>query len=148
MPPGIYPRKSLEERFWAKVIKTDSCWLWQGYCNKVTGYGQIEINGSPKLVHILSYELTRGTIPEGMELDHLCRNRICVNPAHLEPVPHRENVLRGINACARNSRVTHCPKGHPYDLLNTYRRPDGGRDCKMCQRERTRIYKAQKEVEI
>jgi hypothetical protein len=142
MPIGIYPRKSLTERFWAKVIKTDSCWLWQGYRHKVTGYGQIQINGRPELVHILSYKLAGRNIPNGMELDHLCRNRICVNPDHLEPVTHRDNVLRGINACAKNARVIHCPKGHPYDLLNTYHRPDGGRDCKICQKERSRIYKS------
>lgn len=140
-------RKPLAERFWAKVLKTDKCWLWQGHINKVTGYGMILINRRPESAHITSYKLAGRQIPESMELDHLCRNRSCVNPDHLEPVSHRENVLRGINACARNARTTHCPKGHPYDLFNTYYRPDGGRDCRICQIERNRIICQRRRVE-
>ena len=146
MPIGVYERPSLEERFWRKVKKTETCWLWGGSVNKVTGYGQIQINGRPELVHIISYRLTGKIIPEGMELDHLCRNRTCVNPIHLEPVMHRDNVLRGNNACATNAKVTHCPQGHPYDLFNTYHRPDGGRDCKVCGLERTRNYNTHRRV--
>lgn len=141
MPIGIYPRKTLEERFWAKVKKTDSCWLWQGYIHPLTGYGTIQISGKPELVHAVSYKLVGKIIPEGMELDHLCRNRACVNPDHLEPVIHRDNVLRGINACAQNARATHCPQGHPYDLFNTYRIPSGGRGCRTCRMEENRKYR-------
>lgn len=148
MPPGIYPRKTLEERFWSKVKKTDGCWIWQGHVNKKTHYGMIQVNHAPKLVHVISFEWSNGSIPEGMEIDHLCRNRICVNPDHLEAVKHRDNVLRGINACATNAKVTHCPQGHPYDLFNTYYRPDGGRDCKLCRVRRRREFKARKEVVI
>jgi len=146
MPTGIYQRPPLEVRFWRKVEKTETCWNWCGSTNKVTGYGQIQINGRPELVHAVSYKLAGKIIPEGLELDHICRNRVCVNPKHLQPVTHRDNVLRGINICATKAKVTHCPQGHPYDLFNTYHRPDGGRDCKICQQERTRIYKASKGV--
>ncbi|KKN27705.1 hypothetical protein LCGC14_0861810 [marine sediment metagenome] len=142
--PGIYPRIPFVDRFWAKVKKTDSCWNWCGSINKVTGYGQIQIDGKLELVHVAAYKLTGSLIPEGRELDHLCRNRACVNPDHLEPVTHRENVLRGINVCATNAKATHCPRGHPYDSTNTYRRPDGGRDCKICQRVRANNFRLSK----
>ncbi len=144
MPIGIYPRKTLKDRFWAKVQKTDTCWLWQGYIHPITGYGMIQINKIPHLVHRVAYELTYGeTLPCGhiIEIDHLCRKKLCVNPTHLELVTHRENTLRGIGITAQFARVTHCPKGHPYDLFNTYHRPDGGRDCKLCQHERVIAYR-------
>lgn len=147
MPIGIYKRPSLEVRFWRKVEKTETCWNWRGSTNKTSGYGQIQINGKAESVHVVSYKLAGGAIPEGMELDHLCRNRKCVNPDHLEPVAHRDNVLRGINACATNAKVTHCPRGHPYDLFNTYLRPDGGRDCPICQQIRANKY-AERKVEL
>lgn len=85
-------------------------------------------------------------LPQGhnLEIDHICRNRGCVNPSHLRLITHRENTLCGIGITARNATVTHCPQGHPYDLFNTYHRPDGGRECKICMR----IRKHNKEVEI
>ena len=135
---------TLEDRFWAKVQKTETCWIWQGCWSKQTGYGKVQINHKPKLVHVLSFEWAKGILPEGTEIDHLCRNRRCVNPEHLEAVNHRDNVLRGINACASNAKVTHCPQGHPYDLFNTYRRPDGGRDCRICRDKRSLAYKQKK----
>lgn len=147
---GIYPRKSLVERFWAKVLKTDSCWIWQGYKNPITGYGTIEINKKPHLVHRISYELFNNIkLPNGheVEINHICRNRLCVNPTHLELVTHRENTLKGIGITALHAITTHCPKGHPYNELNTYHRPDGGRDCKICSRERSKKYLVHKEVE-
>jgi len=147
MPIGVYQRPSLEVRFWRKVQKTESCWLWQGCINNLTHYGIIGINGKPELVHVVSYRLVGKVIPEGMELDHLCRNRNCVNPDHLEPVMHRDNVLRGINACAQHAKVTQCPRGHSYDLFNTYYRPDGGRDCHICRRIRKDEY-VERKVEL
>ena len=70
--------------------------------------------------HRVAYELVKGKIPAGLELDHLCRNRICCNPAHLEAVTGRENSLRGVSPWAKNACATHCPRGHPYDAENTY----------------------------
>ncbi len=126
----------VEERFWAKVDKRgpEGCWLWLGR-KESKGYGQFECKGIFNVAHRFAYELLLGPIPEGLTLDHLCRNRACVNPDHLEPTLHRDNVLRGVNACATNARVTHCPEGHPYDLFNTYRMSNGGRACRKCIKE-------------
>lgn len=82
------------KRFWDKVDKTSSCWLWQAKEN-VVGYGRIRIGGRKVLAHRYSYELLKGEIPNGLELDHLCRVPACVNPDHLEPVTRRENITRG-----------------------------------------------------
>lgn len=85
----------------------------------------------------MAYELYVGKIPEGLQIDHLCRNRVCVNPDHLEPVTRRVNLLRGVGFSARNAKAVRCPAGHAYDLSNTYLRPDGkGRDCLRCRRAR------------
>ncbi len=142
MPTGVYLRKPLEGRFWSKVNKNGPlwngthCWEWIGAIIP-QGYGTIG-NRKTVLAHRFSYELLVGGIPEGLTIDHLCRNRRCVNPEHLEAVTLRDNLFRGENICGVNSRKTHCPKGHPYDATNTYHRPDGGRDCKICQIVRSR----------
>ena len=83
------------ERFWSKVDKTDTCWNW--IAGRSNGYGMIQINKKHKYAHRVSYEIFKGDIPEGLELDHLCRNRKCVNPDHLEAVSSRENTMRGNN---------------------------------------------------
>ena len=142
--PGVYFRKSLEIRFWAKVEKTDTCWIWRGSHNEVTGYGQIQIDKVPHLTHRTAYELTYGPIPDGKFVLHKppCRNRLCVRPDHLYLGTHQDNMDDMVRS------ITHCPKGHPYDDENTYHRPDGGRDCKLCTRQRRKIYKARKAVEI
>jgi hypothetical protein len=104
------------------------CWLWMGAVTN-GGYGIINIGGRkppPTRAHRLTYELLVGPIPEGLELDHLCRVPCCVNPKHLEPVTHAENVRRG-NAGKNMSERTHCPKGHP--------RTKGARRCKECHRD-------------
>lgn len=124
--------KTACERFWAKVDKTGDCWLWTAYtCKK--GYGIFSVKSKPVKAHRYSYELFNGEIAEGLVIDHLCRNRACVNPAHLEAVTDYENKMRGISAQAQNKRKTHCTNGHEFTEENTYYRADGkGRQCKTC----------------
>lgn len=88
-------RVSAEVRFWAQVDKTQTCWLWTG-SGTPTGYGQIGVNGRKQYVHRYAYELLVGPIPEGLTIDHLCRNPPCVNPSHMEPVTQAENTRRGV----------------------------------------------------
>lgn len=124
---------SLPDRFHEKyeVDATSGCWQWTAATTN--GYGRVKWNGVLHLAHRLSYEHYVGDIPDGLELDHLCRNRGCINPAHLEPVTRRENILRGVSPPALGARVTYCPNGHPYDEANTYTRPGGGRTCRKCK---------------
>jgi HNH endonuclease len=131
--------RTLEERFWAQVNKTDSCWLWTGHIATGKGYGRIRVNGEYQKAHRVSYELFVGPIPDGLQLDHLCRVRNCVNPEHLEPVTNRENGLRGTSPIYENLKKTHCSKGHPLSGDNLYPRTDGGRRCRICKVEADRI---------
>jgi hypothetical protein len=117
----------------AVAIDDAGCWVWQRALTR-TGYGHINARGD-QLAHRVSYRAFTGPIPDGMQLDHLCRNRACINPAHLEPVDNRENVLRGTGPTALNARKTHCIRGHELSPENVYDR-EGGRHCKVCQRER------------
>jgi hypothetical protein len=147
MPKGIYPRtlKPPAERFWPKVQKTKTCWLWTG-AKDGRGYGTLQRGrrgeGQVK-AHVLAYELLVGPVPEGLELDHVkangCISKRCVKavadefgPAHLEPVTRRENQLRGDGMGSRNARKTHCPQGHPYDEANTYHYR-ARRQCRICR---------------
>lgn len=127
-------------RFWEKVTKTPTCWLWTAYKLKA-GYGTITINGKSVLAHRWAFEALIGPIPEGLTIDHLCKNTSCVNPYHMETVTLRENVLRAApwkKACVASGKVqsakTRCPEGHEYDAENTYVTPKGRRDCKECRR--------------
>ncbi len=106
------------------------CWLWLGTANK-RGYGAISRDGQRIMAHHGTYELYVGPIPEGLELDHLCRNPRCVNPLHLEPVTHAENVARGTKA-----QQTHCKRGHEFTPANTYICKRGLRVCRACHRAR------------
>jgi len=128
-------------RFWAKVEKTDGCWLWKA-ARDLNGYGRIAYAGKEWKAHRLAYTVVVGPIPEGLTLDHLCRVRHCVNPAHLEPVTNRENLLRGNGWAGRHARKTHCPQNHPYDEANTYRMGANGRGCRTCAREAMRRKRA------
>jgi hypothetical protein len=135
-----YRRRPWAERFWEKVEKTPTCWNWTASTQR-DGYGVFETRGTQhrsRHTHRIVYELLVGPIPDGMELDHLCRNRACCNPAHLEPVPHGENCVRGVGFGGINARKTHCASGHPYDGDNLYIHPDGSRRCRACDRERAR----------
>lgn len=132
-----------EERFWAKVEKTDGCWIWTAA--KTHGHGVFGVNGRNRYAHILAYELLVGPVPDGLDLDHLCRNRACVRPDHLEPVTRRVNLLRGETIAARHAAKTHCPQGHPYEPphVRIVQGPNGPqRQCRTCDRDRQRARRA------
>ena len=124
----------LLERIAEKIDASGDCWEWTGA--RIGGYGRMWCNGKNKLAHRFVWESLVGPIPDGMTLDHLCRNPGCVNPDHLEVVTHRVNVLRGCSPSARHARKTQCPQGHPYDEKNAYLGPSGRRYCRQCGRER------------
>jgi hypothetical protein len=128
------------DRFWSKVDRSggdESCWLWTASTTPA-GYGQFRVGAAPQYAHRLSWVAANGPVPDGLELDHLCRVRRCVNPRHLEPVTTKENSLRGQSFAAINARKTHCPQGHPYDEANTIRSKSGARLCRACKHERDR----------
>lgn len=132
---------TLPARFWNKVDQTSECWTWVAYCTP-RGYGRYNLDGRICFAHRVAYEDQRGPIPDGLELDHLCRNTSCVNPDHLEPVTRRENILRGLGpivlnqnrmryAASKRAR-THCKRGHEYTPENT-RYLTSGRECRACK---------------
>ena len=125
---------SLEERFWQKVDKLGECWEW--VATRSGRYGAFWVPSRKAMVpaHRFAYELANGPIPGGLSLDHLCRNPGCVNPAHLEPVTHAENMRR---TTGTRYRKTHCPEGHEYTEENTYLHARK-RQCKECRRVRCR----------
>jgi hypothetical protein len=127
----------------------DECWPWRAALHN--GYGRLWITESGRrrsvAAHVVVYEALVGPVPEGLELDHLCRNRACSNPAHLEPVTRRENLLRGDTITARNAAKTHCDHGHEFTAANIYRDVDGCRQCRECKRARDRAaYAARRRV--
>lgn len=119
--------------FWKKVEKSEyGCWLWRGLVMP-DGYGQVQMKGArARVAHRVAYEEIKGAIPEGLVLDHLCRVRHCVNPAHLEPVTLAENTARGIGITVKNSLKRFCKRGHPFTEENTYRK-GSHRGCKACR---------------
>jgi hypothetical protein len=139
--------RNLADRWWLRVDKTgpDGCWQWIG-AKWARGYGIFTLPGTQQRIaaHRWGYEHLVGPIPDGLELDHLCRNRQCVNPEHLEPVTHLENVRRGlVRQNGQHERdKTHCPQKHPYDERNTKVTDRGHRKCRACDAARTRRRKA------
>lgn len=111
------------------------CMPWTGKVNS-SGYGEYVRMGRTYRAHRLSYEIFVGPIPDGLVIDHLCRNRRCCNPCHLEPVTAAENTRRGWPVIKPT-----CVNGHEYTPENTYARPNGGKDCRACIRARVRRYK-------
>lgn len=134
------------ERLLSRVeFADDGCMTWTGFLDP-DGYGQITVNGRTTRTHRFSYEHHVGLIPNGLVIDHLCRNRACVNPEHLEPVTPDENTRRGLAPTALNARKTHCKRGHPLSGYNLVPVP-GGRSCRTCRVEATRQWRARQKKE-
>ncbi len=138
-------RTKLEARFWSKVKRgTDNeCWEWLGPLDR-HGYGSFGIKCLAGYTlarsHRVAYWLSKGPLSQALTVDHLCRNRACQNPNHMELVTRGMNVLRGTGLTAQHIKKTHCPQGHAYDSLNSYvDTTTGGRLCRICRRQRDKV---------
>lgn len=128
-----YGDDRLPENFWSRVSEDSSgCWLWTG-AQKGKGYANVWHNKRDDYGHRVAYRELVGEIPAGLVIDHLCRNRLCVNPQHMEPVTNRENLVRGV----RFEPPTHCKRGHEMTQENTARW-SGRRQCRTCARDHDR----------
>jgi hypothetical protein len=137
-----------EDRFWSRILLVENCWEWLGYRMRL-GYGQLHHGGRTAYAHVVAYELFKGPVPDGLEIDHLCRNPGCVNPNHLEAVTHRENMLRGRTPSAAHAAKTHCHRGHPLSGENL-QGLSGRREriCKECRRLRRLKYRAKRLAQL
>lgn len=135
-------RRPLIDRLMERIRLEGDCWRWVGYVHPTTGYGMFTVRGiGTRPAHRWMYEELVGPVPDGMELDHLCRNRWCVNPACLDPVTRHENIMRGDGPAATRRRAamrTTCARGHEYTQENTATTGDGHRRCRACARENAR----------
>lgn len=128
-------------RFWAKVVEgANGCWVWTSAI--VNGYGQFWDSERHIKAHRWAYEEMVAEVPATISLDHLCRNKCCVNPDHLEPVPSAVNIGRGNPRWKQSKARTHCKRGHAYTQANTYDTPQTGRRCRACQAAARRRYVA------
>jgi len=137
----LHSKERDELYLWSNIVTVDSCWFWTGPMWGGSGedgqsYGR---TSRGRYAHRFSYEMAKGPIPAGMELDHLCRNRLCVNPDHLEPVTHRENILRGEHPTARAFRSGLCRNGHPLTVRPISK--TGSRICLICHAARMRAFR-------
>lgn len=150
-PIRVAKKKPVLERAVSKIkVDEHGCWLWLGG-KSGSGYGLIGAGGrnAPRhslYVHRVMYEAHVGPIPDGLDLDHLCRVRACVNPAHLESVTRSENLKRSPVIGAYQKAITHCPRGHAYEGENLYVKKNGNRQCRECNRERCRAQRARAKI--
>jgi len=142
---SVKVRTGIKRKFLGNIRKTSKCWIWLGKPS-TDGYGTMVLNrcwtgdNTNRVASRVAYELFVGEIERDLQIDHLCRNRICVNPKHLEVVTCRENVLRGNGPPALNSRKTHCKRGHPFTSNNTYI-DRKGKQCRICRTYLNRRYR-------
>ena len=141
--------KDVKDYLLSKIIKKEGCWEYQG--STVRGYCRIQLKGIGHQAHRVSYETFIGEIPEGLTIDHLCENKICINPDHLEAVTMKVNVLRGTAVSAINARKTHCNKGHEFsgrNLVMKKKSKSSGmeRVCRICKNSRQIEYNRRKAV--
>lgn len=138
-PDDTWRFEQTKANFMRRVIidPETECWNWQGHVGQ-NGYGQCWDGKKVKGAHVVAYVLFVGHVPVGLDLDHLCRNRRCVNPAHLEPVTRRENLMRGDTIPAHKAAQTTCKHGHLLEGENLYLYPDGRRGCRICRADEYR----------
>lgn len=138
-PPVGYIKKPLLDRLREKIEKLpDGCWRWTAALDKA-GYGRIGVDGrrgKTEYAHRITFKIHHGDIPDGTELDHLCRNRWCVNPDHLEAVTHKVNMYRGAAPAIQIMHAGKCKRGHDRTIENSYVYPSGRMICQICRRER------------
>lgn len=131
---------SLADRVLTRVHQDGECWAWDGALSYAGGYGHVRVvvdgEGRDFLTHRVVYEAMVGPIPDGHQIDHLCRNRVCCNPDHLEAVTPKVNVLRSEAPAAARAAQTHCVNGHEFTVGNTAIRPNGTRKCRRCDADR------------
>jgi len=137
-----------QARFLRRVqINENGCWVWRGNTHPKNGYGRFWLyRHTDRLAHRLAYVWSGGTIPDNLVIDHLCRNRACVNPAHMETVSNAENVMRGESVWAINARKTHCVRGHEFTPENTWVSKKNERHCRECSRIRKREARARRKL--
>jgi hypothetical protein len=129
-----------------RIAITGECWNWTGKPYQNSGYCRVKVSGQTMMAHRAVYEALVGPIPDGLQLDHLCRNRRCVNPTHLEPVTAKVNQARGTSPASLNAAKTHCSRGHELVGANVFVRKDGRRRCQVCERAHQKRLKQRPDV--